>query len=165
MINVILWIVEFLQSKFFSMLDQLMNSLKSEVGGQITSQTNLPANNLDKVISVLGDVTKKEVAGQMLKGNLSDVMNLFSDKPNNNGANQLQSNIGSGVISELTGKLGLSPDIAKKIAAVAMPTLVKLITQKNNTTPDNDPSPLQDLFGGGGGLGGAAKNLLGSFLK
>jgi len=48
---------------------------------------------------------------------------------------------------------------------VAMPTLVKLITQKNNTTPDNDPSPLQDLFGGGGGLGGAAKNLLGSFLK
>ena len=147
------------------MLEQLMNSLKSEVGGHITSQTNLPAGNLDKVISVLGDVTKKEVAGQMLKGNLSDVMNLFSDKPNNNGANQLQSNIGSGVISQLTGKLGLSPDMAKNIAAVALPGLIKLITQKNNTTPDDDPSPLQELFGGSGGLGGAAKNLLGSFLK
>lgn len=36
------------------MLDQLMNSLKSEVAGQITSQTNLPACHLDKVISVLG---------------------------------------------------------------------------------------------------------------
>jgi uncharacterized protein YidB (DUF937 family) len=147
------------------MLEQLMNSLKSEVGGNITSQTNLPESHLDSVFSVLGDVTKKEVAGHMLKGNISDVMNLFSDKPNNSGANQLQSNIGSGVISELTGKLGLSPDMAKNIASVALPGLIKLITQKNNTTPDDDPSPLHELFGGSGGLGGAAKNLLGSFLK
>jgi hypothetical protein len=34
-------------------------------------------------------------------------------------------------------------------------------------TPDDDPSPLHELFGGsgGGGLGGVAKNLLGKFLK
>jgi hypothetical protein len=127
------------------MLDQLINSLKSEVGGQIASQNNLPEGHLDKVFSVLGDVTTKEVAGHMLKGNLSDVMNLFSDKPNNSGADQLQSNI----------------------ASVALPQLIKLITRKNSTTPDDDPSPLHELFGGagGGGLLGEAKNLLGSFLK
>ena len=150
------------------MLEQLMSSLKSEVGGQLGSQTNLPAGSIDKVFSVIGDVTKKEVTGQMLGGNLSDVMNLFSDKPNNSGANLLQSNISSGVISGLTTKLGLSPDIAKTIAAVAIPALINMITKKNNTTPDDDPSPLNEIFGGsskGGLFGGVAKDLLGRFLK
>lgn len=149
------------------MIEQLINSLKSEVGGQITSKTNIPTGKLDQVFSVIGDVTKKEVTGQMLGGNLSDVMNLFSNKPNNSGANQLQSNIGSGVISGLTGKLGLSPDISKSIAAIALPALIKLITAKNNSTPDDDPSPLKELFSGTGkgGLLGAAKNLLGGYLS
>lgn len=150
------------------MLEQLMSSLKSEVGGQLGSQTNLPAGSIDKVFSVIGDVTKKEVTGQMLGGNLSNVMNLFSDKPNNSGANLLQSNISSGVISGLTNKLGLSPEIAKTIAAIAIPALINMITKKNNTTPDDDPSPLNEIFGGsskGGLLGGVAKDLLGRFLK
>jgi hypothetical protein len=150
------------------MLEQLINSLKSEVGGQIMSQTNLPSGHLDQVFSVIGDVTKKEVAGHMLGGNLSDVMNLFSDKPNNSGADKLQSNISSGVVSDLCSRLGLSPDVAKNISLVALPALMKLITSKNNTTPDDDPSPLTELFGAAGGegfLGGAAKNLLGKFLN
>jgi uncharacterized protein YidB (DUF937 family) len=149
------------------MIDELINSLKSEVGGDIMNQNNLPEGHLDQVFSILGNVTKREVTGHMLGGKLSDVMNLFSDKPNNQGADQLQSNIGSGVVSELTGKLGLSPEQSANIASVALPELIKLITRKNNTTPDNDPSPLHDLFGtkGGGGLLGEAENLLGSFLK
>lgn len=150
------------------MLDQLMNSLKSEVGEQLSSQTSLPAGSLDKVFSVIGDVTKKEVTGQMFGGNLSNVMNLFSDKPNNDGANLLQSNIASGVVSNLTSKLGLSPEISKTIAAIAIPALINLITRKNNTTPDDDPSPLNEIFGGsrkGGLLGGIAKGMLGGLFK
>lgn len=150
------------------MLDQLINSLKSEVGEQLTSQTSLPAGSIDEVFSVIGDVTKKEVTGQMIGGNLSNVMNLFSDKPNNEGANMLQSNITSGVISNLTSRLGLSPQISKTIAAIAIPALINLITRKNNTTPDDDPSPLNDIFGGsgkGGLLGSVAKGMLGGLFK
>ena len=44
------------------MLEQLINSLKTEVGGQIMNQTNLPAGQLDQVFSVIGNVAKKEVA-------------------------------------------------------------------------------------------------------
>jgi hypothetical protein len=149
------------------MLENLIGTLKSEVGGQILSQTKLPSNNLDKVFSVIGDVAKKEVTGQMLGGGLSNVMNLFSDQPNNAGANLLQTNITSGVIGGLASKLGLSPDISKNIAQIAVPALINLVTRKNSTTPDDDPSPLHDLFGGAGknGILGTAKNLLGGFLK
>jgi uncharacterized protein YidB (DUF937 family) len=150
------------------MLENLIGTLKSEIGGQILSQTKLPSNNLDKVFSVIGDVAKKEVTGQMLGGGLSNVMNLFSNQPNNSGANLLQTNITTGVISGLASKLGLSADISKNIAQIAIPALINLITKKNSTTPDDDPSPLNEIFGGagkGGLIGGVAKNLLGKFLK
>ena len=84
------------------MLEQLISSLKSEVGGQIMDQTNLPSGHLDQILTVISDVTKKEVAGHILEGKLSEVMNLFSNQPNTDGANQLQSNISSGVVSNLT---------------------------------------------------------------
>jgi uncharacterized protein YidB (DUF937 family) len=149
------------------MLENLLGTLKSEVGSQILSQANFPANNLDKVFSVIGDVTKKEVTGQMFGGGLGNVMNLFSNQTNNSGANLLQSNITSGVVSGLVSKLGLSQEMSKTIASVAVPALVNLITKKNSTTPDDDPSPLNDIFGGAkkSAIGGIAKNLFGKFLK
>ncbi len=150
------------------MLEQLINSVKAEVGSQIAGETNLPSGTMDKVFSVIGDVTKSEITSQMIGGNLSNVMNLFSDKPNNNEANQIQSNISSGVLSGLTSKLGLSPQIARTIVAVAIPALVNMITRKNNTTPDDDPSPLNEIFGGsgkGGLLGGVTKSVLDGLFK
>lgn len=149
------------------MLEQLLGTLKSEVGGQILGQTQLPANNLDKVFSIIGDVTKKEVTGQMLGGGLGNVMNLFSKQPNNSAANAIQSNITSGVIEGLVSKLGLSQHMSNTIAQIAIPALVNMITHKNSTTPDDDPSPLNEIFGTAkkAALGGLAKNLLGKFLK
>ena len=145
------------------MLENLINSLKSEVGGQLSSQAQLPSGNMESIFSVIGNVVKKEAIGQMVGGNLSHLMNLFSDKPNNDNANQIQSSMHSGVINELTSKLGISPEQSKGIAGVALPALINMITKHNNTTPDDDPSPLHDLFGSSG-IAGAAKDLLGKFL-
>src|SRR5512135_1316050 len=117
------------------MLENLLGTLKSEVGGQIVSQTNLPAGNLDKGFSVIGDVAKKEVTSQMVGGGLGNVMNLFSKQPNNAGGNSLQSNITSGVISGLVSKLGISKEMSSSIAALAIPALVNMITKKNSVTP------------------------------
>lgn len=148
------------------MLNDLLGKLKSEVGGQIKSQTGLGDDKLDSAFSVIGDVTKKEVAGEMSGGGLSNIMNLFSQKQNNEGANNLQSRITSGVISNLVSKTGLSGDMANKVAGVAIPALMGLITKKNSETPDDDPSPLTDLFGGGGkGVMESAKGMLGKLMK
>jgi uncharacterized protein YidB (DUF937 family) len=149
------------------MLEQLINNLKSEVGGQVMSQTNLPSGDLDQIFSIINDVTHKEVAGHILSGKLSEVTNLFSDSPNTAGANQLQSNISSGVVSNLSSKLGLSPDISNTIATTVLPSLINLITKHNNSTPVNDSSPLHELFGTGGNskIFDTAKNLLGGLLN
>ncbi len=57
------------------MLEQLISSLKSEVGDQIMSQTNLPEGHFDQIFSIINDVTKKEVAGHIFRGKLSEVEN------------------------------------------------------------------------------------------
>jgi uncharacterized protein YidB (DUF937 family) len=149
------------------MLEQLINSLKSEVGGQLANQTNLQSGHIDQIFSIISNVARSEVAGQIIKGNLSDVMSLFSKRPNSEGANQLQSNISSGVISNLISKMGLSPEIAGNIASTALPGLLEKITNHNSTTPDDDPSPLHELFGTGrdGQILGSAKNLLSGLLN
>jgi len=149
------------------MLEQLINSLKSEVGGQLANQSNLQSGHMDQIFSIISNVARSEVAGQILKGNLSDVMSLFSKRQNSDGANQLQSDISSGVVSNLISKMGLSPEIAGNIASTALPALLEKITNHNSTTPDDDPSPLHDLFGTGGdsGISGSAKNLLGGLLN
>jgi uncharacterized protein YidB (DUF937 family) len=154
-------------SKFYSMLEQVINSLRSEVGGQLANQSNLTSGHLDQIFSEIGNVVHKEVTGHILGGNLTDVMNLFSKSPNSAGADQLQSNLSSGIVSTLIGKLGLTPDAANNIASSVLPGLIEKITAHNSTTPDDDPSPLHDLFGTGGNsdILGTAKNLLGGFLK
>lgn len=92
------------------MIEALIEKLKSEVGGQLTNQAEVSSGNLDGILSVIGDVVKKEATQEMVSGNLSNLMNLFSDKPNDAGANQIQSKISSSIISELIGKLGISSE-------------------------------------------------------
>ena len=48
------------------MLEQIMNSLKSEVGGKLSDNSNIPAAGMEKIFSTLSDVVKKEVTGQIL---------------------------------------------------------------------------------------------------
>jgi uncharacterized protein YidB (DUF937 family) len=153
--------------KFYYMLEQLLNSLKSEVGGQLSVQNNLQPGHLDQIFSIIGNVARKEVTGHMLQGKLSEVMNLFSKSPNTEGADQLQSNISSGAVSEIINKLGLSPDVASNITSTVIPGLLNKITNHNSTTPDDDPSPLHELFGtsGSGDILGTAKNLLGGLFS
>ena len=149
------------------MLEQIMNSLKSEVGEKLSNNSEVPEGGIEKIFSTLADVVKKEVTGQMLSGNLSHLMNLFSNQPNTDQADVIQSNIHSDFVGNLMNKLGLSQETSTGIASTAVPALINAITQKNNTTPDDDSSPLQELFGTGGnnGIFGTAKSLLGGFLN
>ena len=149
------------------MLEQIMNSLKSEVGGKLSDNSNLPEGSMEKIFSTLSDVVKKEVTGQMLSGNLPHLMNLFSNQPNTDQADVIQSNIHSDFVENLMSKFGLSQETSTGIAATAVPALINAITKKNSTTSDDDPSPLHELFGtsGNNGILGTAKSLLGGFLN
>jgi hypothetical protein len=148
------------------MIEELIGKLKSELGEQLTSKANIPAGNVDGVFSVVGDVVKKEATKEMLGGNVSNLMSLFSDMSNDAGANQIQSNMASGIVSQLMSKLGISQEQSKMVTEMVLPALIVMVSKKTGGSKDAT-SVLTELFGGGdkGGLGGLAKGLLGGFMK
>jgi len=99
------------------MIDTILKTLKNEIGGDLLS-ANVPENKIDDILKVVGDVSKKEVTNQMKEGNLSTVMNLFSNKTNSSQASGLQSNIQNGVIAGLISKLGISDKMANMISGI-----------------------------------------------
>src|SRR5690554_2414563 len=149
------------------MIEEFLGKLKSEVGGQISGQTDLSSSKMDGVFSVVGDVVKKEATKEMLGGNISGLMDLFSDKPNSASGNQIQSNMFSGIVSDLVSKLGLSKSQSQTITEIALPALISMISKKSSGSSKDTGSVLTDMFGGDdkGGIGGMAKDLLGGFLK
>lgn len=147
------------------MIENLIEGLKDQIGGQILDKTDVQSDLLPDIFSVIGDTAKTEVKNSMLDGGLDTVMNLFSNKPNDSGANLLQSNITQGIVSGLIQKIGLNSSTASTIAGVAVPLLMNLITKKNNETPEDDPSPLNALFGGNDSMGNLGGNLLNNLLN
>jgi hypothetical protein len=129
------------------MIETLLKDLKGLIGSEILEKTDAKPVQMEGILSVIGDVTKSEVKNQMLGGGLSNVMNLFSEKKNNSVADSIQGSITNGIISGLIQKIGLSNSTAKLISNIAVPVLMQIISKKNSATPDNDASPLVELFG------------------
>ena len=146
------------------MIEKLLEGLQSQIGGEILEKTDVKANQLPDVFGVIGDTTKKEVKKSMLDGGVGTVMNLFSKKPNNSAANSLQTNISSGIVSGLVQKLGLSSSSASMVAGIALPAIMNMVSKKNSETPEDDPSPINALFGDNNSLKDAGSNLLNKFL-
>ncbi len=146
------------------MIEKLLEGLQSQIGGEILEKTDVKANQLPDIFGLIGDTTKKEVKNSMLDGGLGTVMNMFSQKPNNSAADTLQTNISSGIVSGMVQKLGLSSSSASMVAKIALPAIMNLIRKKNSETPDDDPSPINALFGDNDSLKDAGSKLLNKFL-
>ena len=146
------------------MIEKLLEGLQSQIGGEILEKTDVKANQLPDIFGVIGDTTKKEVKKSMLDGGVGTVMNLFSKKPNNSAANSLQTTISSGIVSGLVQKLGLSSSSASMVAGIALPAIMNMVSKKNSETPEDDPSPINALFGDNDSLKDAGSNLLNKFL-
>ncbi len=128
------------------MFEDLIKVAKDQIATQVTKEVDLEPSKLDGIMSVVGDVTKNEVTKELTGGGISGIMNLFSKSPNNSVADSIQNNISTGVVSGLMEKVGLGGSTAKMIAGMAVPMVMKMITDKNSETPDDDPSPLTSLF-------------------
>lgn len=132
------------------MLEEILESLKKEAGEHLSQVAGLDTGKIDDVVGITGEVVKEKVTSEIAGGNLSTLMNLFSNSSNNSSADSLQNSIADGIMSNLMKKLGLDGSAASGIAGAIVPMIIDKITGVNSKTPDDDPSPLTDLFGGGG---------------
>ncbi|NPA44930.1 MAG: hypothetical protein GXO49_05290 [Chlorobi bacterium] len=156
------------------MLEELLAGLKNDALGAINDHPDVPNEKLGDIMDVIGNVTKEHVAKEAVNSNgLGNLMNLFSESENNENANSLQSNIMNSVIDGLMGKAGLGKSGASAAASAILPMVLNAITSKNSSTPDDDASPLMDIFGsvlssamsGGNSKSGGIMGALGNLFK
>lgn len=143
------------------MLDGILGQIKGQLGDSLQQQEGVDSSQLDGIMDIVQSVTGEKVGKQMLGDGLGPVMNLFSNNNNSTEADSLQSDITGGIASSLVEKLGFSGETATNITSAVIPMVINLVTEKNSETPDDDASPLTELFGGGdlGGIAGKIGDL------
>lgn len=149
------------------MIDKILKSLASDTTGDLTSKAGVPQNLLGDLFKVTGNVTTQEVTNHISSAGIAGAMNLFSNKPNNIMADNIQNSLTDSLVNNYASKLGLTKQQATLAAGIIVPTVIKLITNENSKTPDNDSSPIQSLFDleNAKGASKAIGGLLGKFLK
>jgi hypothetical protein len=147
------------------LLASIIAGLKDQIGGDLLSKAGISNDKVDDVLKVVGQTAKDKVGSEIASGGIASAMGLFSKGSNSSGANGLLSGMAGSITENLSSKLGLSPEIAAKVSSMAVPVLTNLVSSFNSKTPGEDASPLMDMFGGGGGMLGAAKSALGGLFK
>ncbi|GAA4814491.1 hypothetical protein GCM10011365_03650 [Marinicella pacifica] len=143
------------------MIDGIMNQLKQQVGGELQQKENVSGAELNGIFEVVKEQATGKIGENLLDQGLDGVMSLFSKNDNNKQADSLQASITGGIVDSLQKKLGFSGAKATGIVAIIMPYLLRLLTEKNSETPDDDPSPIKDILGGS--LGSIGDKLGGLF--
>lgn len=143
------------------MLDQIINSLKEQVGGDLMQKVGLDQEQTNGAIETAGDSVKDVISGGGGL-DLGTVLNLFSKEQNSSAANDLLGKLSSDYLGKLTGKLGLDAGKAASVKDLVIPALMSLLGNKVGGNKDMLSSLLGDagkgLLGGlGDKLGGLGK--------
>lgn len=149
------------------MLEKIMSMVKGEVSDIVSGVSGIPEGQKEATVettaSSLVDSLKKYVTGD----NLSSLLSSFGK--GGSGVSSHTASIERSVTSALTEKVGLQPDVARKIVSAVVPAVMSLFSKK--VDDDNEPGfNLGSLLGGltgksagsgGAGLGDMLGNLLG----
>ena len=146
------------------MLQNLINLVKENAGDAIINNSEVPNDQNDNAIEVTGHSIVDTLKSAVSSGNISQLTDLFSGDARGSESTQLASDAKSNVVSNLIEKLGLSPEIASKIAHTVVPLVMAKLVGKTND-PNNSSFNIKDILGSltGGGSGFDLGTILGQF--
>lgn len=147
------------------MLDELVNSLKGQVGNSLIEKIGLTEQQSDRSLNAAGN-SVVDVLGGGDGIDLGDVLSLFSKNQNTNGADDLLGQLGNTFKSKLQGDVGLSSEKASGVRDLVLPILMSLMSDK----VDGNKNALSGMLGGlAGGLlrgeGGSDRGIMDSVSK
>lgn len=144
------------------MFDNILSSLTQQALPKLTQEHGLSPDQAKSSISAAASGLQGVLSGNH-GFDMGTLTNLFSKETNTPGANGLMEKIGQSVLSNLTGKAGLSADKAGAVKNTLMPMIMDLVTKQVGGNADS----LKGLLGGlsGGGVADKAKGLLGKLFK
>ena len=147
------------------MLDEIIGTLKEQVGSSLMEKVGLDQTQSDNSISAAAN-SVQDLLGTDDGLDIGDVLNLFSKESNTAGADGILGQLGETFMGKLTGEVGLASNQASGVKDLILPLLTSLLSEKIG----GDKGSLMNMLGGllsdqkGGGIGsllGGASKLFG----
>ena len=147
------------------MIDDIMNMLKDQVGGDLMEKFGLDSNQKDEAINITKETITEKISGEAAGGGLSGIMNLFSSNDNDAEGNSMLENITSSLSSQFSSKLGVDSEKSGGITSMIMEKVTALFGDKLGG--NFEIGDLMGMLGGGKseGMGGMLGKLGGLFGK
>jgi hypothetical protein len=151
-------------TKLFVMLDNLMNLVKQYAGEEVNNNPAIPDDKKGAVVEETGNSITSSLQKLASGGGLNDLLGMFKQGSVPASGNVAQS-VSGDVISNLTNKLGLDPQIAGGLAGGLIPKVLNGLVNKTND-PNDSSFDLQSIFKqltGGNFSGGNLQDIIANF--
>lgn len=127
------------------MLNELMSIVQESARPVINNNPEIPAGQEEVVMAEAGNSVVSTLQNMMASGQASQVMSLFGSNANNLQGNPVTNAITGNFVTNISKRLGISPQIAGAIAAIAIPMILKKLVNRTNDPNDNGLN-IQDIF-------------------
>ncbi len=139
------------------MLNSIFSAAKGELTQQLGSKFQLNSQQAEQAVGLTKDTIQSGLLKEAGSGNISGLLNLFNGN-SPVGGNPIVTGISNQLVSALTSKLGLSPQVAGAVSTFAVPFIMSKISG-NKPSGGFDQSKITEMLGGAGG------NVVGNLLK
>ncbi|MGB3618675.1 MAG: hypothetical protein WBA12_11200, partial [Catalinimonas sp.] len=125
------------------MLDSILNTVKGELAGQLTQQTELGPAKAGEAAELAKDNVLAGLTTQLKGGELGGVLDLFK-QGSVPSQNPLVQQIAGRYLNDLITKLGLPSGVAQTVSQLAIPFLLDKVLKRTPNGSDMDQGKLQE---------------------
>lgn len=127
------------------MINQFLESVKSELTGKLSEQNELNSNQAEEASATVTNTFRDEFAEKARNGQLNDIKSLLGKDGASTGfAGSLQGK----VAASLSGKSGIPANVATKIASVAVPFVINKLGNFASAKGKDSTGGIQEMLGG-----------------
>lgn len=126
------------------MINNILQTIKGELTGKLAGQSELDSNKAEEASGTVTNTVKEEITKKAEKGQFDDIKALSEEGGASTGfANSLIDK----VAFNLSGKVGLSPDVANKIAAFAVPFVINKFKDLTAAKGKDNKEGMMEMLG------------------
>lgn len=130
------------------MLENIINSVKGQLTGELQSKYNLGPEKADQSVDLAKDNLEDEMKNRASSGDFGDIMDVLKG---NKGATQ-SSTVNSAIqryVGDLTTKLGIPASVANQVAPFVMTFIMNKFSNKVSSEGMGQSDIMGSLLGGG----------------
>jgi uncharacterized protein YidB (DUF937 family) len=163
------------------MIDQLKKLVENYAGDAVIRNSDVPDEKNAEAIDAISSGIEEGLHNEVRQGNYQGFFSMFEQGGKSLSGNPAVSGIMNSVVSNLSSRLGLSPQVAQSIATNLIPMVMNGLVNKTNDPSDNDfdlkdmlrsfsgkegldVSELVGKFTGGSKAGGGVGDMIGKLF-